>query len=182
MQMKHGNPGSSITFINKIKGGSIPKEYIPAVEDGVRTAAETGVLAGYPVTDVEITLNDGSYHEVDSSELAFQMAAKIGFSEGMRQGGSVLLEPIMRVEVVTPEEFMGDIIGDLNSRRAKIESITERPGVKAISGFVPLAEMLGYATAVRSLTQGRATHTMEPSYYAEVPKQISEKVIGSAAA
>ncbi len=179
LEMRHGEMGSGITFVNKIKGGSIPREYIPAVEDGVSAASENGVLAGYPVTDVEITLTDGSYHEVDSSELAFQMAAKIGFSEGMRQGGSVLLEPIMKVEVVTPEEFMGDIIGDLNSRRAKIEAITERPGVKVIQGVVPLAEMLGYATGIRSLTQGRATYTMEPSFYAEVPKQISEKVIGS---
>ena len=180
--MRPAERGNGVVFIDKIKGGSVPKEYIPAVRSGVIAAAESGVLAGYPVIDVQVTLVDGSFHVVDSSEIAFQMAAKIAFSEGLRRGGSVLLEPIMKVEVVTPESFMGDVIGDLNSRRAKIEAIGERPGVKVIQGVVPLAEMLGYATTIRSLTQGRATYTMEPSYYTGVPKQIAEKVIGSAAA
>lgn len=180
-EMEPGEPNSGITFVNKIVGGAIPKEYIPGVKNGVLLAAKNGVLAGYPVIDVKVTLVDGSYHEVDSSELAFKTAASIGFSQGLRQGNPVLLEPIMEIEVTVPDEFLGQVIGDLNSRRARIESIKQRANVKVISGFVPLAEMFGYASALRSLTQGRATYTMEPSYYAEVPKQIAEKVISVAA-
>jgi elongation factor G len=134
-------------------------------------------LAGYPVADVDIKLVDGSFHEVDSSDIAFQMAAAIAFNEGMKNGAEVLLEPIMKLEVITPENYMGDVIGDLSSRRVKIESITDRPGLKIIGGMAPLSEMFGYATTVRSLTQGRATYTMEPSYYQEVPKNISARVI-----
>ncbi len=178
-EMEPGEPHSGIIFISKIVGGAIPKEYIPAVKNGVTLASKNGVLAGYPVMDVKVTLVDGTYHEVDSSEIAFKTAASIAFAEGLRQGGSVLLEPIMELEVTTPDEFLGQVIGDLNSRRAKIESIKQRANVKVISGFVPLAEMFGYASALRSLTQGRATYTMEPSYCAEVPKQIAEKIISA---
>lgn len=178
-EMEAGEPNSGITFVNKIVGGTIPKEYIPSVKNGVLLASKNGVLAGYPVMDVIVTLVDGSYHEVDSSELAFKTAASIAFAEGLKQGSSVLLEPIMEIEVTVPDEFLGQVIGDLNSRRAKIEAIKQRANVKVISGFVPLAEMFGYASALRSLTQGRATYTMEPSYYAEVPKQIAEKIISA---
>ncbi|MFH1779424.1 MAG: elongation factor G [Candidatus Omnitrophota bacterium] len=178
-EMEPGEQNSGITFISKIIGGTIPKEYIQPVKKGVLLAAKNGVLAGYPVIDVVVTLVDGSYHEVDSSELAFKTAASIAFAEGLKQGGSVLLEPIMELEATVPDEFLGQVIGDLNSRRAKIESIKQRANVKAIAGFVPLAEMFGYASALRSLTQGRATYTMEPSYYAEVPKQIAEKIISA---
>lgn len=171
--------GKGIEFINKVVGGAIPREYIPAVEDGVRGACQNGVLAGYPVTDVQITLYDGSFHEVDSSEIAFQIAGSIGFKAAVKSAGPVLLEPIMNLEVVVPEEFMGDTIGDLNSRRCIIQEVGTRGNVKFVRGLVPLGEMFGYATSVRSLSQGRATFTMEPHSYAEVPKQISEKIIAS---
>jgi elongation factor G len=164
-------------FINKTVGGSIPKEYIKPVEQGVREACRNGVLAGYPVVDVEITVFDGSFHEVDSSEIAFKMAGSIGFKEGARRAGPVLLEPIMSVEAVVPEEYMGDIIGDLNSRRCKIEAMGERGTLRFVRGLVPLAEMFGYATAIRSLSQGRATYTMEPNSYAEVPRHLAEKLV-----
>jgi len=134
-------------------------------------------LAGYPVTDVEVTLVDGSFHEVDSSDIAFRMAAKIGFDEGLKNGGSILLEPIMDLEVEVPEKYMGDVIGDLNSRRVRISAINDRHNLKVIRGFAPLNEMFGYSTTVRSLTQGRATHTMEPSFFHEVPRNISEKIV-----
>ena len=166
-----------ITFENEIVGGAIPREYIPAVKAGVIEAAQSGALAGYPVTDVHVDLIDGSFHVVDSSELAFKMAAIFAFKDGMRQASAILLEPIMDIEVVTPEEFMGDVIGDLSSRRCKIESMNQKGQLKAIRGFVPLSEMFGYATSVRSLTQGRATFIMEPSYYAQVPKNVAEKII-----
>ncbi|MBI5124135.1 MAG: elongation factor G [Candidatus Omnitrophica bacterium] len=169
--------GAGIIFNNKIIGGAIPKEYISSVEDGVLEAARNGTLAGYPVTDVEVTLVDGSYHEVDSSDVAFRMAAKIGFDEGLKSGSSILLEPIMDVEVEVPEQYLGDVIGDLNSRRVRISAISDRVNLKVVRGFAPLNEMFGYATAVRSLTQGRATYTMEPSFFQEVPKNISEKII-----
>ena len=169
--------GSGILFESKIIGGAIPREYIPSVKEGVLKAAQNGYLAGYPVTDVEVKVVDGSFHEVDSSDIAFQMAGSIAFNEGLKNGGSVLLEPIMNLEVLVPEKYMGEVIGDLNSRRVKIESMQERAGLKVIKGFAPLAEMFGYATTIRSLTQGRATHTMEPSFYQEVPKNISEKII-----
>lgn len=171
--------GGGIEFVNKVVGGSIPREYIPAVEDGVRGACQNGVMAGYPVVDVKITLVDGSFHEVDSSEIAFQIAGSMGFKEAVKQASPVLLEPIMNLEAVVPEEFMGDIIGDLNSRRCIIQEVGTRGNLKFVRGLVPLAEMFGYATSVRSLSQGRATFTMEPHSYAEVPKQIAEKIIAS---
>jgi elongation factor G len=178
--LEPGEPGTGLVFENKIVGGAIPREYIPAVEDGVEEACTSGVLAGYPVTDVKVTLIDGSFHTVDSSEMAFKMAGILGFKEGMRQGAAILLEPIMKVEVTTPEEYMGDVIGDLSSRRAKIEEMTQKGNVKAVHGHVPLSEMFGYATAVRSLSQGRATYMMEPAYYQEVPKAFAEKVVKGA--
>lgn len=172
-----GIKGSGIIFENKIVGGAIPKEFIPAIEDGINEASKNGILANYPVTDVNITLDDGSYHEVDSSDIAFQMAASIAFGNALRKARSVLIEPIMSIEIITPEEYLGDVIGDLNSRRTKIESIKYKGNAKIIHGSVPLSEVFGYATGLRSLTQGRATYTMEPSYYEEVPKNIAEKII-----
>jgi elongation factor G len=169
-------PGAGVVFENKIKGGAIPIEFISSIKQGVFDAAKSGVLAGYPVTDIIVTLVDGSYHDVDSSELAFKMAAGIALSDGLRKGKSVLLEPIMDMEVTTPEEFMGAVIGDLSARRAKIGSINTRANVRAIRTDVPLAEIFNYATVLRSMTQGRASYTMEPSYYAEVPSHIAEKI------
>lgn len=170
--------GKGIEFVDKIKGGAIPREYIKAVEQGIRLAALNGVLGGYPVDDVCVTLVDGSYHEVDSSELAFQLAAKNAFFEGLRKGKSVFLEPIMDIEVVVPEEFMGSIIGDLNTRRAKIVEMGNRGVLKTARCEVPLAEMFNYASAIRSLSQGRATFSMEPAYYAQVPSHVAEKIQG----
>lgn len=169
--------GSGVLFESKIIGGSIPREYIPSVKEGVIEAAQSGSLAGYPVTDVDVKLMDGSFHEVDSSDIAFHMAGRIALNEGLRNGGSVLLEPIMKLEVITPENYMGDVIGDLSARRVKIEAIEDRHSMKVIRGLAPLSEMFGYATTVRSLTQGRASYTMEPSFYQEVPKNIAEKII-----
>lgn len=169
--------GKGIEFENKIVGGVIPREYIPAVEDGVMDACNNGVLAGYPVTDVKATVFDGSYHEVDSSEIAFKMAGIFAFKEAFKKAKPILLEPIMLVEVLVPEEYMGDVIGDLNSRRCVIQELSNRGHLKSIRGLVPLSEMFGYATAVRSLSQGRATYTMEPNTYQEVPKMIAEKII-----
>jgi elongation factor G len=169
--------GSGVLFESKIIGGAIPREYIPSVKEGVIDAAQNGCLAGYPVTDIDVKLIDGSFHEVDSSDIAFQMAGKIALNEGLKNGKSVLLEPIMNLEVITPENYMGEVIGDLSARRVKIESIMDRSNTKVIRGFAPLSEMFGYATTVRSLTQGRASYTMEPSYYQEVPRNISEKII-----
>ncbi|MBI3316848.1 MAG: elongation factor G [Candidatus Omnitrophica bacterium] len=174
--------GKGIEFENKVVGGAIPREYIPAVEDGVNDACSNGVLAGYPVTDVRATVFDGSFHEVDSSEIAFKMAGILGFKDAFRRANPVLLEPIMLVEVVVPEEYMGDIIGDLNSRRCVIQEMGNRGHLKAVKGLVPLSEMFGYATAIRSLSQGRATYTMEPHSYQQVPRQIAEKIIGEQAA
>ncbi len=169
--------GSGIIFESKIIGGAIPREYIPAVKEGVTEAAQNGYLSGYPVTDIDVKLVDGSFHEVDSSDIAFHMAGSIAFNEGLKNGASIILEPIMNLEVITPENYMGDVIGDLTSRRVKIESITDRANTKVIKAFAPLNEMFGYATAVRSLTQGRASYTMEPSFYQEVPKNIADKII-----
>lgn len=169
-------PGAGVTFDEKIKGGAIPREFVPAIRNGVMASAKSGVLAGYPVTDVAVTLIDGSFHDVDSSELAFQMAGSIAFSDGMRQASCILMEPIMDMEVIVPEEFMGTIIGDLNSRRAKIVSLGQRANVKVIRCNVPLAEIFNYATVIRSLTQGRATYSMEPSFYHEVPGHIAQKI------
>ncbi len=170
-------PGQGISFEDKIKSGAIPREFIPAVKEGVMGTAKSGCLAGYPVTDIKITLIDGSFHEVDSSEMAFKMAAAIAFTDGLKKANSIILEPIMDMEIVVPEEYMGTVIGDLNSRRAKIISLNMRVNVRAIRAYVPLAEIFNYATVLRSLTQGRASYTMEPSFYAEVPSHISEKII-----
>jgi len=170
--------GGGIKFENKITGGSIPKEYIPAVEKGVKEAVESGVLAGYPVTDLKVSLIDGSYHEVDSSEMAFKMAAILGFREGLQRGSSVLLEPIMKVEVVVPSEYLGDVMGQITSRRGEVQGMEMRPGnAQAVRGTVPLAEMFGYATQLRSGTQGRGVFTMEFDHYAPVSATVAEKVI-----
>lgn len=178
LEISPGERNSGIEFIDKIKGGAIPREFIPAIKEGINESAQTGVIAGYPVTDVEVKLVDGSFHEVDSSELAFKMAGSLAFSTGLKNGQCILLEPIMDTEVIIPEEFLGEVIGDLNSRRVQIKSIIQRATTRVIRGYAPLAEMFGYATAVRSLTQGRGTYTMEPSFYAEVPLDILEKIIG----
>jgi elongation factor G len=171
-------PGKGFEFVDAIKGGVVPREYIPAVQKGVNETLKAGVLAGYPVVDVKVTLHFGSYHEVDSNENAFKMAASIGFKDGMRAASPSLLEPIMAVEVETPEEKMGDVMGDLSSRRGVIQGMEDLPGGgKAIRAEVPLAEMFGYSTTLRSLTQGRATYTMEFKHYAEAPKNVAEAVI-----
>lgn len=170
--------GGGVVFENKITGGSIPREYIPAVEKGIREASESGVLAGYPVTDLKITLTDGSYHEVDSSEMAFKMAAIMGFREGLQKGASVLLEPIMKVEIVVPSDYLGEIMGQITARRGEVQGMEMRPGnAQAVRGFVPLAEMFGYATELRSGTQGRGVFTMEFDHYAPVSASVSEKII-----
>ncbi len=171
--------GKGIIFVNKIKGGNIPREYIAPIEKGIRNAALNGILAGYPVTDFTVTLIDGSYHEVDSSEMAFQFAGRIAFQEGMKKGGPVFLEPIMDLEVTVPEEFMGAVIGDLNTRRAKIVEMGTRGKLKNARVEVPLSEMFNYANALRSLTQGRASFSMEPAFYAEVPHHIGEQIKGA---
>ena len=171
--------GTGYEFVNKIVGGVIPKEYIPAVDAGVQSAMESGILGGYPVVDVKVSLVDGSYHEVDSSEMAFKIAGSMAFKDGMSKADPVLVEPIMKVEVIVPEEYMGDVIGDLNSRRGKIEGMESRAGAQAIRAYVPLAEMFGYATILRSRTQGRGIYTMQFNHYEEVPKNIAETITGS---
>ena len=179
LEMEPLEPGKGIEFESKIVGGVVPKEYIKPIEEGIREAAESGVLAGYPVIDFKATLVDGSYHEVDSSEMAFKIAGSMAFKEGCKQGKSVLLEPIMRVEVTVPEEYMGDVIGDINSRRGRMEGMESRNGSQIIRGFIPLSEMFGYATDLRSKTQGRGTYAMEPSHYEEVPKSVLEQIVAS---
>jgi len=169
--------GKGFEFVDAIKGGSVPREYIPAVQRGLLETLPNGVLAGYPVVDVKVTLFDGSYHEVDSNENAFRMAASMAFKDGMRKASPVLLEPIMAVEVVTAEEKMGDVMGDLSSRRGVIQGMDDLAGGKVIRAEVPLAEMFGYSTTLRSLTQGRATYTMEFKHYAEAPKTVAEAII-----
>jgi elongation factor G len=176
--MEPGERGSGFVFENKIVGGSIPKEYIPAVEKGFREAMDSGVLAGYPVVDLKITLFDGSYHEVDSSEMAFKLAASIGFKEGVQRGNPILLEPMMKVEVVVPEEFLGDVMGQINSRRGLIQGMDVRPGnAQAIRAMVPLAEMFGYATQLRSATQGRGVFSMEFDHYAPVSQAVAQEIM-----
>ena len=179
LEMEPLEPGTGIEFESKIVGGVVPKEYIKPVEEGIREAAESGVLAGYPVIDFKATLVDGSYHDVDSSEMAFKIAGSMAFKEGARKGKSVILEPIMKVEVTVPEEYMGDVIGDINSRRGKMEGMEARSGSQIIRGFIPLSEMFGYATDLRSKTQGRGTYAMEPSHYEEVPKSVLETLVAS---
>jgi elongation factor G len=177
LKLEPNEVGKGYTFVNGIVGGSIPKEFIPAVDKGIQEACQTGVIAGYPVVDVKVTLFDGSYHDVDSSEMAFKIAGSMGFKEGFRRAKPVLLEPIMKVEVVTPEEYSGDVIGDLNRRRGQILGMDETPSGKAIAAEVPLSEMFGYATTVRSMSQGRATFTMEFGKYTEVPPNIADGII-----
>lgn len=170
-------PGSGYEFVSKIVGGVIPKEYIPHVDSGIREAMENGVLAGYPMIDMRATLYDGSFHEVDSSEMAFKIAGSMAFKSGAAKASPVLLEPVMKVEVVVPEEYMGDVIGDMNSRRGRIEGMESRAGAQVIRGFVPLAQMFGYATDLRSKTQGRGTYVMQFSHYEESPKHVTEEII-----
>jgi len=176
LKVKPGEPDSGFVFNNEIKGGSVPREYIPAVEKGCEEAMQNGVLAGYPMEDVEVTLYDGSYHDVDSSEMAFKLAASMGFKEACRKAKPSILEPMMKVEVEVPEENMGDVIGDLNRRRGQVNSMGDRSGNKIVDAFVPLAEMFGYSTDLRSATQGRATYSMEFDHYEEVPKNVSEEI------
>ena len=179
IRLEPNESGKGYEFCNEVVGGAIPKEYIPAVDAGIRGAMASGVLAGYPVVDCIVTLYDGSYHEVDSSEMAFKIAGSMAFKEAMRKADPVILEPIMKVCVIVPEEYMGDVIGDLNSRRGQIRGFEDRPGAKQIDAFVPLSEMFGYATDLRSKTQGRGQYTMEPSHYIELPKNIAEKLVTS---
>ena len=181
MKLEPLEPGSGYEFVNKIVGGAIPKEYIPAVDAGVQGAMQSGVLAGYPVVDVRVTLYDGSYHEVDSSEMAFKIAASMAFKDGSKKADAVLKEPVMQVDVIVPEEYMGDVMGDLNSRRGQIQGMEARAGAQAIHAFVPLSEMFGYATELRSRTQGRGQYTMQPSHYEEVPKSIQEQIVSQRA-
>src|SRR5699024_2227465 len=171
------NPGKGYEFVNAIVGGAIPKEYIPAVDQGIQGAMLSGVIAGYNVVDVKVTLYDGSYHEVDSSEMAFKIAGSMAFKEACRKADPVLLEPIMKVVVVVPEEYMGDVIGDLNARRGEIQGFEDRNGAKQINARVPLGDMFGYATDLRSKTQGRGQYVMEPDGYKEVTKSIAEKIM-----
>ena len=181
LEMEPLEPGKGIEFESKIVGGVVPKEYIKPIEEGVREAAESGILAGYPVIDFKATLVDGSYHEVDSSEMAFKIAGSMAFKEGCRQAKSVILEPIMKVEITVPEEYMGDVIGDVNSRRGKMEGMESVQGNQVIRAFIPLSEMFGYATDLRSKTQGRGTYSMEPSHYEEVPKSVFDNIVASRA-
>ncbi|MFH2145263.1 MAG: elongation factor G [Candidatus Omnitrophota bacterium] len=178
LQVSPASRGKGVVFINETTKDIIPKEFIPHIKEGVMASSCAGVLAGYPVIDVEVKLIGGSSHEVDSSDIAFRMAGSMAFTDALRKANSILLEPVMSTEVIIPAEYLGDVIGDLGSRRSKIESMTDRANAKVIHGFCPLAQMFGYATAIRSLTQGRGTYTMEPSYYTEVPKQIQEVLVG----
>jgi len=181
IRLEPQEPGKGREFVDEIVGGTIPKEYIPAVGKGIMEAANNGVIAGFPVVDFRAALYDGSFHEVDSSEIAFKIAGSKAFQDGMRRAHPVILEPIMKVEVITPEEFMGDIIGDISAKRGQVKEMTERGKLKVINATVPLGEMFGYATAIRSMSQGQASYTMEFAHYAEVPKNIAEKIIGDGA-
>ena len=172
-------PGEGFKFENKIVGGVIPKEYIKPVEEGIKEAELSGVLAGYPVIDFKATLFDGSFHDVDSSEMAFKIAGSMAFKDGAKKANPVILEPIMRVEITVPEEYVGDVIGDMNSRRGRMEGVEAQPGIQIIKGFIPLSEMFGYATTLRSKTQGRGTYSMEPSHYEEVPRNILDTIVAS---
>jgi elongation factor G len=180
LKIEPQEPGAGYEFVNAIVGGVVPKEYIPAVDKGIQEQMKNGVIAGFPVVDVKVTLYDGSYHEVDSNEMAFKIAGSMGFKEGARKASPALLEPIMKVEVVTPEEYMGDVMGDLNRRRGMVQGMDESPTGKIIRAEVPLAEMFGYATDLRSATQGRASYSMEFGKYAEAPTNIAEAVIKKA--
>jgi len=177
LELTPQEPGEGFTFENKIVGGVIPKEFINPIENGVREAMDNGVIAGYPMVDVKVTVYDGSYHEVDSSEMAFKIAGSMAFRNGAEKANPVLLEPYVKVEVIVPEEYMGDVMGDINSRRGRIEGMEARNGAQVINAFVPLSEMFGYSTDLRSKTQGRGNYSMEVSYYDEVPKNIAEAII-----
>ncbi len=177
LRVKPGTPGTGFVFHNEIKGGVIPKEYIPAVEKGCAEAMQKGVLAGYPIEDIEVAVYDGSYHEVDSSEMAFKLAASMGFKEAARKANPCILEPMMKVEVEVPENFMGDVIGDLNRRRGQVNNMGDRSGNKIVNAFVPLSEMFGYSTDLRSATQGRASYSMEFDHYEEVPRNVADEII-----
>ena len=177
LEIEPGEPGSGFVFVNKIVGGVIPKEYIPAVEKGVREALEGGIIAGYELVDISVRLVFGSYHEVDSSEMAFKIAGSIAFKTAAKKANPVLLEPVMKVEVVTPEEYMGSITGDLSSRRGRIEGMESRMSTQIIKAMVPLASMFGYETELRSMTQGRAASSMHFARYEEAPKSVSEEII-----
>ena len=179
LEVEPNESGKGYVFENKVVGGSIPKEYIKPTDEGIQEAMKSGILAGYPVVDIKVTLVDGSYHDVDSSEMAFKIAGSMAFKEACRQGGASLLEPIMKVEVTVPEEYMGDVIGDINSRRGRMEGMTSQSGTQIIDSFVPLSEMSGYATDLRSKTQGRGVYSMEPSHYEEVPRSVLEGIVNS---
>ena len=179
INIEPGEPGSGFVFENKVVGGSIPREYISSVESGVREALDSGILAGYPIIDLKVELIDGSYHDVDSSEMAFKIAGSIALKEGIRKAKPVLLEPIMDVEVITPADYMGDIIGDLSARRGKVGGMTERAGARVIGASVPLGEMFGYSTTVRSLSQGRAVFTMQFAHYEEVPTSKADEIMSA---
>jgi elongation factor G len=172
--------GKGYEFVNGIVGGAVPREFIPAVDKGIQEAVQTGVIAGYPIVDVKVTLFDGSFHDVDSNEMAFKIAGSIGFKEGFRKAKPVLLEPIMKVEVVTPEEYYGDIVGDLNRRRGQIIGMEDSASGKVVTAEVPLAEMFQYSTAMRSMSQGRANYTMEFAKYQEVPSNVADAVMKKA--
>jgi len=172
--------GTGFEFVSEIVGGSVPKEYIPAVKKGVEEALDTGIRAGFPVVDIKVTIFDGSYHDVDSNEMAFKIAGSMAFKEGTKKAGPIILEPLMKIEVITPEDWMGDVIGDLNSRRGKITGMEERSGMKVVCANVPLAQMFGYANDLRSRTQGRASFTMEFSHYEPVPNMIADEIISKA--
>jgi elongation factor G len=182
LKVEPNGAGKGYEFVDAIKGGTVPREYIPAVDKGLQETLPNGVLAGFPVVDVKVTLFDGSYHDVDSNENAFKMAASMAFKDGMRKANPILLEPMMAVEVETPESFMGNVIGDLSSRRGMIQGQEEVAGTMVIRAEVPLAEMFGYSTSLRSATQGRATYTMEFKHYSEAPKTVAEAVINKKAA
>jgi len=175
--MEPGEPGSGLIFESRIAGGAVPKEYINPVRSGIEEAMNTGPVAGYPVEDVKVTLVDGSYHEVDSSEMAFKVAGSIAFRNGAQKASPYLMEPIMELEVVVPEQYLGDVVGDLNSHRADIQGITARSEAQVVSALIPLSETFGYATRLRSLTQGRAVFTLQFSKFQEVPQSISEEIV-----
>jgi elongation factor G len=180
LELEPGERNSGLQFANRIRGTAIPRQYIPAIESGIKEAMATGVLAGYPVVDIKVTLYDGSYHEVDSSEIAFKMAGSMALKGGVTKAKPVLLEPVMKLEVVSPEQFLGDIIGDLNSRRARIESVETHASTSTIITHIPLAETFGYTTSLRSQTQGRATHSMEFDCYQELPTELVERATDKA--
>ncbi|MEG2259677.1 MAG: elongation factor G, partial [Oscillospiraceae bacterium] len=179
IRLEPNESGKGYEFINAVVGGVIPKEYIEPVNQGIKGAMQAGVLAGYPVVDVKVTLYDGSYHEVDSSEMAFKIAGSMAFKDAMRKADPVIMEPMMKVVVIVPEDYMGDVIGDLNSRRGQIQSMDEIGGGRQINAVVPLSNMFGYSTDLRSKTQGRGQYSMEPSHYVEVPKSIAELIVNN---